>query len=43
MKHLKDDVKEMKEGFECGVVLEKWNDIKEDDILEAYKMVEVPR
>ena len=43
LKHLKDDVKEMKEGFECGVVLEKWNDIKEDDILEAYKMVEVPR
>ena len=43
LKHLKDDVKEMKEGFECGVVLEKFNDIKEDDILEAYKMVEVPR
>ncbi len=43
LKHLKDDVKEMKEGFECGVVLEKFNDIKEDDVLEAYKMVEVPR
>ncbi len=43
LKRFKDDVKEVKEGYECGLVFEKFNDIKELDIVEAYIMVEVPR
>ncbi|RZS92832.1 translation initiation factor 2 (bIF-2) [Cuneatibacter caecimuris] len=43
LKRFKDDVKEVKEGYECGLVFEKFNDIKEEDIVEAYTMVEVPR
>ena len=43
LKRFKDDVKEVKEGYECGLVLEKFNDIKEEDTVEAYTMVEVPR
>ncbi len=43
LKRFKDDVKEVKEGYECGIVLEKFNDIKEDDTMEAYEMVEIPR
>ena len=43
LKRFKDDVKEVKEGFECGIVLEKFNDIQEDDVMEAYEMVEIPR
>ena len=43
LKIVKDDVKEVKKGFECGMVFEKFNDIKEGDIVEAYIMVEVPR
>lgn len=39
----KDTVKEVKKGFECGVTLESYSDIKERDILEAYEMVEVKR
>lgn len=37
----KDNVKEMKKGYECGLTLETFNDIKEGDILEIYEMVEV--
>ena len=37
----KDHVKEMKKGFECGITLENFNDIKEGDILEAFELVEV--
>ena len=37
----KDTVKEVKKGFECGITLEKFNDFKEGDIIEAYEMVEV--
>ena len=36
-------VKEVATGYECGLVFEKFNDIKEDDMVEAYMMVEVPR
>ena len=36
-------MKEVKNGFECGIVLENFNDLKEDDQIEAYEMVEVPR
>lgn len=43
LKRFKDDVKEVKSGYECGLVLEKYNDLKEGDIVEAYTMVEVPR
>ena len=39
----RDDVKEVKEGYECGLVFEKFNDLLEDDQIEAYTMVEVPR
>lgn len=43
LKRFKDDVKEVKSGFECGLVMEGFNDIKEEDIIEAYIMQEVPR
>ena len=39
----KDTVKEVKKGFECGITLESYSDIKEGDILENYEMVEVKR
>ena len=39
----KDSVKEVKAGFECGITLEKYQDIKEKDIIEAYELVEVKR
>ncbi len=43
LKRFKDDVKEVKAGYECGLVFDKFNDIQELDIVEAYTMVEVPR
>ena len=43
LKRFKDDVKEVKAGYECGLVFEGFNDIAELDVVEAYKMVEVPR
>ena len=43
LKRFKDDVKEVKAGYECGLVFDGFNDIKEEDIVEAYIMVEVPR
>ena len=43
LKRFKDDVKEVATGYECGLVFEKFNDIKEFDQVEAYAMVEVPR
>ena len=39
----KDDVKEVASGYECGIGLEKFNDIKEGDILEAFVMEQVAR
>ena len=36
----KDQVKEVKAGFECGMLIENYNDIKENDIIEGYEMVE---
>ena len=41
LRRFKDDVKEVAQGYECGIGLEKFNDIKIDDILEAYEMVQV--
>ncbi len=43
LKRFKDDVKEVKEGYECGLVIKKYNDLKEGDVVEAFTMVEVPR
>ena len=40
LKRFKDDAKEVKEGFECGINIENFNDIKENDIIEGYEMVE---
>ena len=39
----KDSVKEVKHGFECGITIEGYNDIKEGDVFETYEMVEVKR
>ena len=41
LKRFKDDAKEVAQGYECGVGLEKFNDIKEGDILEAFIMEEI--
>ena len=43
LRHLKDDVKEMAAGYECGMSLEGHNDINEGDIVECYMMEEIPR
>ena len=43
LKRFKDDVKEVRSGYECGFVFENYNDIKEGDQVEAYKMVETER
>ena len=43
LKRFKDDVKEVRAGYECGLVFEKFNDLQELDQVEAYIMVEVPR
>ena len=43
LKRFKDDVKEVASGYECGLVFEKFNDLQEDDMIDAYAMVEVPR
>ena len=43
LRRFKDDVKEVASGYECGVGLDKFNDIKEKDVLEAYVMEQVER
>ena len=43
LRRFKDDVKEVASGYECGIGLEKFNDIKENDVLEAYVMEQVER
>ena len=43
LKRFKDDVKEVKEGFECGLVFDGFQGAAEDDMIEAYIMVEIPR
>ncbi|MDF0011177.1 translation initiation factor IF-2, partial [Staphylococcus pseudintermedius] len=43
LKRFKDDVKEVAQGYECGITIAKFNDIKEGDIIEAFVMVEVER
>src|SRR5699024_792536 len=41
LKRFKDDVKEVKNGYECGITIKDYNDIKVDDAIEAYEMVEI--
>lgn len=43
LKRFKDDAKEVAKGFECGITIENFNDIKEDDVIEAYVMEEIER
>lgn len=43
LKRFKDDAKEVKNGFECGLMIENYNDIRVDDVIEAYEMVEIKR
>ncbi len=43
LKRFKDDVKQVKQGYECGLMIEKYNDIKVGDRIEAYVMEEVPQ
>ena len=42
-RRFKDDVREVAEGFECGIGIENFNDVKEGDIIEAYEVREVAR
>ena len=43
LKHFKDDVREVKAGFECGIKIAGFDDIKVDDVLEFYEIVKVAR
>ena len=43
LKHLKDDVREVQQGFECGILLQGYNDLSEGDVLEAYSSKQVER
>ena len=43
LKRFKDDAKEVAQGYECGITIEKFNDLKEGDVIEAYVMVEIER
>jgi translation initiation factor IF-2 len=43
LKRFKDEVKEVKESYECGIVLENYNDIQEKDILECYEIESIAR
>jgi len=43
LKRFKDDVREVEEGFECGILLDGFNDVKEGDVLEVYETREVER
>jgi translation initiation factor IF-2 len=43
LRHEKEDVKEIPRGMECGMRLAGFNDVKQDDVLEAYKIEEVAR
>ena len=43
LRRFKDDVREVAQGFECGIGLDRFNDVKEGDVIEAYRMEEVPR
>jgi translation initiation factor IF-2 len=43
LRRFKDDVKEVAAGYECGITLEKYRDVKEGDLIEAFMMEQIPR
>ena len=43
LRRFDDDVREVQNGYECGFTIENYNDIKVDDVIEAYEMVEIER
>jgi translation initiation factor IF-2 len=43
LKRFKDDAKEVNQGYECGITIKNFNDVKENDVIEAYIMEEVGR
>jgi len=43
LKRFKDDAKEVSQGFECGITLKNYNDVKEGDVIEAFEMQEIAR
>jgi translation initiation factor IF-2 len=43
LRRVKDDAREVQEGFECGILLDSFNDVKEGDVLEAYETRQVER
>jgi translation initiation factor IF-2 len=43
LKRFKDDVREVREGFECGIGIEGWSDLREGDLIEAYEVEQVAR
>ena len=43
LRRVKDDVREVQEGFECGILLDNFNDVKEGDVLECYETRQVER
>jgi translation initiation factor IF-2 len=43
LRRFKDDARSVREGFECGIGIENFNDVKEGDVLEGFVVVEIPR
>jgi len=43
LRRFKDDVREVNSGYECGITLENYNDVKEGDVIEAFQMEEIAR
>jgi translation initiation factor IF-2 len=43
LKRFKDDVREVREGFECGIGIDGWGDLREGDVIEAYEVEQVAR
>ena len=43
LRRVKDDVREVQEGFECGILLDNFNDVKDGDVLECYETRQVER
>ena len=41
LKRFKEDAKEVKNGFECGITIKNFNDIKEGDVIEGYEIIEI--
>jgi translation initiation factor IF-2 len=43
LKRFRDDARSVREGFECGIGIENFDDVKEGDVMEFFEIVEVPR